>query len=48
LHPGDYLVTRGRQVADVLPEAAFIQPYRGGYLAIVDGKTLLQNPGLLP
>jgi 4-amino-4-deoxy-L-arabinose transferase-like glycosyltransferase len=48
LHPGDYLVTRGRQVADMQLEAEFLQPYRGGYLAIVDGRTLLQNPGLLP
>jgi 4-amino-4-deoxy-L-arabinose transferase-like glycosyltransferase len=48
LHPGDYLVTRGRQVTHMPLEAAFTQPYRGGYLAIVDGRTLLQNPGLLP
>ncbi len=47
-HPRDYLVTRERQVTRVPPEAAFTQSYRSGYLAIVDGKTLLQNPGLLP
>jgi len=47
-HPRDYLVIRGRQVTRVPPEAVFTQHYRGGYLAIVDGNTLLQNPGLLP
>jgi 4-amino-4-deoxy-L-arabinose transferase-like glycosyltransferase len=48
LHPGDYLVTRGRQLAHMPLEAAFTQPYRGGHLAIVDGSTLLQHPELLP
>jgi hypothetical protein len=48
LHPDDYLVTRIRQETNMPLEAGFTQPYRGGYLAIVDGRTLLQNPELLP
>jgi 4-amino-4-deoxy-L-arabinose transferase-like glycosyltransferase len=48
LHPGDYLVARARQEAHLPLEAVFTQPYRGGYLAIEDGRTLLQSPELLP
>ncbi|HYQ72775.1 MAG TPA: glycosyltransferase family 39 protein, partial [Gammaproteobacteria bacterium] len=47
-HPGGYLAISGRHLTREPADAAFSQPYRGGYLAIVDGETLLRHPELLP
>jgi len=47
-HPRDYLVITGHHLTGLPEDAAFTQYYRGGGLAIVDGKTVLQHPELLP
>jgi hypothetical protein len=47
-HPRDYLLITGHHLAGLPEDAAFTQYYRGGGLAIVEGKTLLQHPELLP
>ena len=46
-HPQGYLIMTA-DAPDELPDALYTWPYRGKYLAIVDGRTLQQNPQLLP
>jgi len=44
--PDGYLVTSGRGHAP--KPAAFAQPYQSGYLAILAGRRVMEDPGLLP
>jgi hypothetical protein len=48
-HPDDFLVlTAGDIPESGLPEALHVQAYRGGYLAILEGRGLLNEPAVLP
>lgn len=46
-HPDGYLVISARGPA-APPPAAFAQPYQSGYLAILAGRSVIEDPGLLP
>jgi 4-amino-4-deoxy-L-arabinose transferase-like glycosyltransferase len=48
-HPHDYLVviTRSASAHEAYPKAVFTQPYRSGYLLILTGAALANNPALL-
>ncbi|MDX2457224.1 MAG: glycosyltransferase family 39 protein [Gammaproteobacteria bacterium] len=48
LHPDDWLVVMTRKTAEQYPKAVFTQPYRSGYLAVWDGRTVIENPAVLP
>jgi 4-amino-4-deoxy-L-arabinose transferase-like glycosyltransferase len=47
-HPDDLLVVIGGKAAAEYPKAVFTQPYRSGYLAVLDGRTVIENPAVLP
>ena len=48
LHPDDLLVVMTGKTAEQYPKAVFTQPYRSGYLAVWDGRTVIENPAVLP
>jgi len=47
-HPDGYLVITMSGRAEPQPGALFVQPYQSGYLAIRDGRSVVDDPGLLP
>jgi 4-amino-4-deoxy-L-arabinose transferase-like glycosyltransferase len=47
-HPDDLLVVMTGRTAEQYPKAVFTQPYRSGYLAVWDGRTVIENPAVLP
>ena len=47
-HPDGLLVVMTGQTGEEYPKAVFTQPYRGGYLAVWDGRTVVDNPAVLP
>jgi hypothetical protein len=47
-HPDDLLVVITGKTAEPYPKAVFTQPYRSGYLAVWDGRTVTENPAVLP
>jgi 4-amino-4-deoxy-L-arabinose transferase-like glycosyltransferase len=47
-HPDDLLVVITRKAPEQYPKAVFTQPYRSGYLAVWDGRTVIENPAVLP
>jgi len=47
-HPDDLLVVIGGKTREEYPKAVFTQPYRSGYLAVWDGRTVTENPAVLP
>jgi 4-amino-4-deoxy-L-arabinose transferase-like glycosyltransferase len=46
-HPQGYLVITSGDMPDELPDAVYTQPYRSGYLAILEGRAVSSNPALL-
>jgi len=48
-HPKDYLVviTRSAAAVEAYPKAVFTQPYRSGYLLILTGDAVVNNPAVL-
>lgn len=47
-HPDGYLVIFGREPLEPHDAAAFAQRFQSGYLAIRAGRSVVENPGLLP
>ena len=47
-HPDDLLVVIGGKTTEEYPKAVFTQPYRSGYLAVWNGRTVTDNPAVLP
>ena len=47
-HPDDLLVVMTGNTPEQYPKAVFTQPYRSGYLAVWDGRTVIENPAVLP
>ena len=49
-HPDDLLVVMTGKTAESppYPKAVFTQPYRSGYLDVWDGRTVIENPAVLP
>ena len=47
-HPDDLLVVMSRELPEQYPMAVFTQPYRSGYLALWKGRTVVENPAVLP
>jgi hypothetical protein len=45
-HPQGYLILVGKR-PDEYPDAVYTQPYRGRYLAILEGRAVSDNPALL-
>ncbi len=46
-HPQDYLVVMTRSAVEEYPKAVFTQPYRSGYLFILTGDTVVNDPAVL-
>jgi 4-amino-4-deoxy-L-arabinose transferase-like glycosyltransferase len=46
-HPKDYLVVMRGSGIEKHPKSVFSQPYRGGYLTVWRGETVLNNPAVL-
>jgi len=46
-HPRDYVMITGKNIGKFAAAAVFAQPYRSGYLAIIDGATLGAHPEYL-
>ena len=46
-HPTDYLVVITRSAVDAYPMAVFTQPYRSGYLVMLTGDAVINNPAIL-
>jgi 4-amino-4-deoxy-L-arabinose transferase-like glycosyltransferase len=46
-HPQDYLVVITRSAAEEYPKAVFTQPYRSGYLLILTGAAVTNDPAVL-
>jgi 4-amino-4-deoxy-L-arabinose transferase-like glycosyltransferase len=47
-HPEGYLVITSGDTPGELTGAVYTQPYRGGYLAILEGRAVSNDPALLP
>ena len=47
-HPDGYLVVIARGSPEKYPKAVFTQPYRSGYLAVWEGRVIVDNPAVLP
>ena len=47
-HPDDLLVVVTGKAPEQYPMAVFTQPYRSGYLAVLTGRSLFENPAVLP
>jgi hypothetical protein len=47
-HPDDLLIVMTGKKPQQYPKAVFTQPYRSGYLAVWDGRTVIENPAVLP
>jgi 4-amino-4-deoxy-L-arabinose transferase-like glycosyltransferase len=47
-HPDDLLVVMTGKIPEQYPKAVFTQPYRSGYLAVWNGRTVIENPAVLP
>ena len=46
-HPQDYLVVITRSAVEEYPKAVFTQPYRSGYLFILTGDAVVNDPAVL-
>ena len=46
-HPQDYLIVITRSAVEEYPKAVFTQPYRSGYLVILTGDAVINNPAVL-
>ena len=46
-HPQDYLVVITRSAVEEYPKAVFTQPYRSGYLFILTGEAVVNDPAVL-
>ena len=47
-HPDDLMVVITGKKPEQYPMAVFTQPYRSGYLAVLNGRALTENPAVLP
>jgi hypothetical protein len=47
-HPDGYLVVIDKGSLEKYPKAVFTQPYRSGYLAVWEGRAVVDNPAVLP